>query len=374
MGVRLRMRRGAGLVALVTALAVGLGGCTTPWGQDLAWPWDEPDPLPTPTTTLEAEVRERKDTPPAPPKQRHYWPLTGNEGKEKAMLRPAVSVKIENAPEARPTRGLELADIVWEEVVEGGITRFVAVYHSKLPDAVEPVRSVRPMDAAIVAPMKGMLAYSGGQLPFIDRVNRVSTQSLIMDDGHRGFYRDPTRAAPHNVIGKPREFLAQEREDMKLYSPPPAQFVYARQAGEGSAATQGRPARTLSVRLSSFQTSNWYWNGKAGRYQRSEGGAPSMAMSGTRHLARNVVALKVEVVNTAYTDPSGAPVPETKLVDSSGAGFVAANGRVQKVLWKKKGITSPIVLTLPNGKPARLEPGNTWVELVPRSSGSWSVR
>ncbi|WP_344098834.1 DUF3048 domain-containing protein [Myceligenerans crystallogenes] len=369
----LRTRRGAGLVALVTALAIGLTGCT----GDLAWPWDEPEPLPTPTETLAADTKERKDSPPepkAPPRERHYWPLTGHEGKPRQMNRPAVSVKIENAPEARPTRGLEAADIVWEEVVEGGITRFVAVYHSRLPDAVEPVRSVRPMDAAIVAPMKGMLAYSGGQLPFIDRVNRVSTQSLVMDDGHDGFYRDPARAAPHNVIGKPREFLAQERGDMRLFSPPPAQFIYAPHAGKGSAAQKGTRARSLSVRLSNFQTSNWYWDVRSRTYQRSEGSSPSMAMSGARHGARNVVVLGVDMVNTAYTDPSGAPVPETRLVNSSGEGFVAAHGKVKKIRWKKGRIHAPIVLKLANGKQAQLEPGNTWVELVPRSSGSWSVR
>jgi hypothetical protein len=257
-------------------------------------------------------------------------------------------------------------------VVEGGITRFVATYHSTLPDAVEPVRSVRPMDAAIVAPMKGMLAYSGGQLPFIDRVNRVSTQSIIMDKGHAGFSRDPGRAAPHNVIGRPKVFLTQEREDMKLYAPPPAQFVYAREKSEVSAVRQGRKARALHVRLSNLQTSNWYWDAASRAYLRSEGGAASMSMSGARHAARNVVVLRMDMVYTRYTDPGGARVPETKLV-GSGQGFVASEGKVVKVMWKKARLGAPIELTLDNGKKARLAPGNTWVELVPKESGSWSV-
>lgn len=369
----LRMRRAVGTAALAMSLAVGLSGCTTPWGQQLALPWEAPEPLPTPTETVRADTAQRKAKPPAPVKPPVYWPLTGWEGKEPKMQHPAVSVKVENAPEARPTRGLEHADIVWETVVEGGISRFVAVYHSRLPDAVEPVRSVRPMDAAIVAPMKGMLAYSGGQLPFIDKVNRVSTQSVVMDRGGTGFYRDPSREAPHNVIGKPKEFLAQERADMKLYSPPPAQFRHARQQGKGSAATKGWKAGTISVRLSNAQTSNWYWNGRNGVYQRSEGTAPSRSVSGARHSARNVVALAVDVVNTSFTDPSGAPVPETKLV-GSGTGIIAAGGRVVKVTWKKPKAGAEIRLTLPNGRQANLDPGNTWVELVPKTSGSWSTR
>ncbi|MBE1878616.1 DUF3048 domain-containing protein [Myceligenerans pegani] len=367
-----RRQRAAGVIALTMVVAIGLSACTTAWGQDLAWPWDEPEPLPTPTATAPAKTAVRKAEPPKPVPKPVYWPLTGTRGKEAKMQHPAVSVKIENSPEARPTRGLEHADIVWEEVVEGGITRFVATYHSTLPDAVEPVRSVRPMDAAIVAPMKGILAYSGGQLPFIDQVNRVSTQSVIMDKGHAGFSRDPSRSAPHNVIGRPKVFLSQEREDLRLFSPPPAQFAYAREKGEVSAVKKGRKAGTLKVRLSNRQTTNWYWDGSSHTYRRSEGGAPSMSMSGARHAARNVVVLHVDMVYTRYTDPSGARVPETKLV-GSGEGFVAAEGRVVKVRWKKGRIGAPITLELANGKEARLAPGNTWVELVPKGSGSWSV-
>lgn len=365
----LRRRRAVGTIAWVAAVTLGLSACTAPWGQDLAWPWTEPAPLPTPTATVGAETGVPKDTPPKPVPKPVYWPLTGADASEKQIGHPAVSIKIENAPQARPTRGLEHADIVWEEVVEGGITRFVATYHSTLPDAVEPVRSVRPMDAAIVAPLQGILAYSGGQPPFIDRVDRTGTQSVIMDDGHAGFSRDPSRAAPHNVIGRPDVFLSQARAG--LSSPPPAQFAYAHGRAKGSAATTGRPAGGLHVRLSALQTTNWTWDGGSGTYLRSEGGAPSMSVSGVRHAARNVVSLKTDVVMTSFKDASGAHVPETKLV-GSGDGFVAAGGKVVKVRWKKPGIDAPIELTLTNGSPALLDPGSTWVELVPRGTGSWS--
>ncbi|MBL0887473.1 DUF3048 domain-containing protein [Myceligenerans indicum] len=368
----LRRQRAAGALALVTAVAIGMSACSTPWGQRLAWPWDEPEPLATPTATVEPETATPKTEAPEPVPKPVYWPLTGIEGKEKAMGRPALSVKIENAPEARPTRGLEYADLVWEEVVEGGITRFVATYHSTLPDTVEPVRSVRPMDAAIVAPMKGMLAYSGGQSPFIDRVNRVSTQSVIMDDGDAGFSRDPSRPAPHNVIGRPEVFLSQEREDLRLSAPPPEQFLHAPEAGESSAAVEGRRAGTIGVRLSNQQTSNWYWDGGSHTYRRSEGGVASMSASGVRHAARNVVALQVDVVMTPYVDAAGSHVPETKLV-GSGTGIIAAEGKVVKVHWSKSKLRRPVELTLENGEPARLAPGNTWIELVPKASGSWSV-
>lgn len=367
-----RQRRAVGLVAVVLAMTVGTSACTTPWGQDLAWPWDEPEPLPTPTATLAPETAVPKTAPPEPVPKPVYWPLTGIEVDEESMHHPAVSVKIENSPEARPTRGLEHADLVWEEVVEGGITRFVATYHSALPDAVEPVRSVRPMDAAIVAPLKGILAYTGGRRPFIDQVNRASTQSVIMDYGHAGFSRNPSRLAPHNVIGRLEVFLSQEREEPELSSPPPAQFAYAQENDEASAATNGRDAGTLRVRLSNQQTSNWYWHAENRTYQRSEGAAASTSVSGARHSAHNVVVLHVDVVMTRYTDASGAHVPDTKLV-GSGEGLIAADGKAVQVRWKKPDLHAPIELTLENGDPATLRPGSTWIELVPRDTGSWSI-
>ncbi len=166
------------------------------------------------------------------------WPLTGVAADEVAD-RPALAVKIENAPQARPQTGLEQADVVWEEVVEGGITRFVAVFHSQVPQSVGPVRSVRPMDPAIVAPLHGVLAYTGGQQPFIDAVGAAGVQSVVMDEGDDGFTTTRARRAPHNVYGSPETFWAQADDDRT--SPPPAQLVFAREPGR-------RPRRSRALR------------------------------------------------------------------------------------------------------------------------------
>ena len=342
-------------------IALGLAGCGL----------GEPDePVSTPTTTVDAPVRGDREGPPDPDVPL-VWPLTGVETK-KVARRPAVSVKVENSVEARPQRGLLEADLVWEEVVEGGITRFVATYHSKIPDVVEPVRSIRPMDPAIVAPLDGILAFSGGQGPFIAATEREGTQTVIMDDGAAGFTRDPGRRAPHNVIGSVPAFLAQA--DDKRTSPPPAQFEYARSVGEGSAPQAGKRAQQVDVRLSPAQRSVWSWAPKRKVYLRSEGSAASVAADGRRHSARNVLVLSTVVFDTTWRDASGAPVPEHRLAGSSGAGTLASMGHSVAVRWSKKGHRAPIVLKLPGGKEARLDPGNTWIELVPERSGSWSPR
>ena len=107
-----------------------------------------------------------------------------------AGTRPLLSVKIENTPEARPQTGLELADIVWNEVVEGQITRFLAMYQSRSTDVVGPIRSVRKTDPLIVWPVGGVFAYSGGAPwagqeaqgrswgPVVDRMSRAASAFL----------------------------------------------------------------------------------------------------------------------------------------------------------------------------------------------------
>ncbi|MCA5895027.1 DUF3048 domain-containing protein [Isoptericola sp. NEAU-Y5] len=322
---------------------------------------------PTPSTTVTPDPAVDKSAPPSP-EVPVTWPLTGVTADQVAE-RPALAVKIENAPVARPQTGLEAADIVWEEVVEGGVSRFVAVYHSAIPDVVEPVRSVRPMDPAIVAPLDGLLAYSGAQPPFIEAVEASGTQSVIMDRGDAGFSRDRSRYAPHNVVGDMQAFLDQADGERSV--PPPAQFDYADAPGEGTASADGKKAGTLDVVLSPAQRSVWDWDADSGTWLRSEGSQESVSSDGTRHAARNVLAMSTVIVNTAYKDPGGAPVPETQLV-GSGQGVLAAGGKVLTVKWSKEDLHAPVELTH-DGEPVELDPGSTWIELVPRGTGSWSV-
>src|SRR5699024_1777127 len=147
------MRRRLRLVSfMLSTFAVGalLSGCSA----------DQPTEWVTATPTVTAEKSLRPD-----PAQGARWPLTGRPAEDAgdALGRAAVSVKIENSPAARPQVGLQRADIVWEQLVEGGMTRLVATYHSDVPEDVGPIRSIRPMDAAIAGPAGGVLAFSGGQ-------------------------------------------------------------------------------------------------------------------------------------------------------------------------------------------------------------------
>ncbi|TFV44391.1 DUF3048 domain-containing protein [Blastococcus sp. TF02A-35] len=316
-----------------------------------------------------AEAAPTTPAPPPPPPPTVPWPLTGVETTD-PVQRPALAVKIENSPESRPQAGLNGADMVWEEVVEGGITRFVAVYHSTLPPEIGPIRSVRPMDAAIAAPLHGLFAFSGGQQPFVQAVAGAGMQVVSHDKGHGGFYRHPDRYAPHNVYADPADFLAQA--DPQHTADPIEQFSMASAADQPSALGTGTPAAVLKLKLSGMSTPTWAWDGAQQAWLRSEGSAPAMQADGQQLKATNVVVLRVDIVNTRYTDPAGNPVPETAMV-GSGEALVATGGHTLAARWSKASETDRVVLTDAHGTPVMLAAGNTWVELVPNRSGSVTV-
>ena len=297
------------------------------------------------------------------------WPLTGVPTAV-AAARPALAVKIENSIDARPQTGLNAADLVWEEVVEGGITRFVAVYQSDLPEEVGPVRSVRPMDPAVAAPLHGLLAFSGGQRQYIDAVAAAGLQVVSNDAGADGFHRTTSRKAPHNVYAEPQALLAQA--DAAHQTPPAAQFAYPSTGRQPTAVETGQAATDLKLSLSGVSHPRWTWNDATGQWLRAEGSTPAVDSGGPRLGATNVVVLRVDVVTTAARDPAGNPVPETVLT-GSGTALVASAGHTVAATWTKATVGDPVALTQHNGDPVTLAPGPTWIELVPNGSGAVAV-
>ncbi len=295
------------------------------------------------------------------------WPLTGV-ASDDVTERPSLAVKIENSPESRPQTGLEKTDMVFEEVVEGGITRFIAIFHSQVPSEIGPIRSVRPMDANVVAPLGGLLVYSGGQSAFLGLAPKAGLQVISMDAGGAGFYRSSARSAPHNVYGTPKTFWSQATKKHK--AAPEQQFSYSTDGAGSTASTTGKTASKVSVAMSQSNTPRWTWNEKSSTYLRSEGSTPSKSADGVRLAATNVVVLTVDVVNTKYKDPAGNPVPETEII-GKGKALIASGGKAVEATWEKKKQSSPISLTV-DGQAVKLAPGNTWVELMP-STWKWTV-
>ncbi|MFT6972856.1 MAG: hypothetical protein ACJAV4_000063 [Pontimonas sp.] len=329
-------------VAAVSALA--LAGCS---GDPAA------------TTTDGALVDETSEETAAVIDMATVAALTGEPIDAGSLARPSLAAKIDNHPSARPQVGLDEADIVFEELVEGGITRYVAVWHSVLPAEIGPVRSVRPMDPEIVSPFGGIFAYSGGQVRFIQAMQDAPVYNAIhgQPDTDETFYRTSAKVAPHNVLVKAPELVADHLD----LPAPPHMFEYSASADMATAVVSGSPVMSVNPRFSGFSSPTWEWDATQEAFLRFQtNGAADSASSGNQLSAINVVVLSVAI--DVVED-----IPTTRLVNQ-GSGWVFAGGFYLEVNWVKATAESPIALTTKSGQPVLLAQGNTWVELVPDDS------
>lgn len=285
--------------------------------------------------------------------------LTGAPIEAGSLSRPALSAKVDNHPSARPQVGLDQTDIVFEELVEGGMTRYLAVWHSQLPAEIGPVRSVRPMDPEIVSPFGGVFAYSGGQVRFIQLMQAAPVYNAIhgQPDTESTFYRTDAKVAPHNVLVKAPELIEQHLD----LAAPPKMFDYAAALAESTAVLEGVALTSVETSFSGFSSPSWEWDATQEKFVRFQtNGAADSASSGNQLAATNVVVLfvNIEVIED---------IPTTRLV-SQGTGYVATGGSIIEITWIKASPESPIVLTTQAGNPVLLGIGNTWVELLPSDS------
>lgn len=286
-------------------------------------------------------------------------PLTGvqfEEGTNPALNGPSVACKIDNLDVARPQISLNKTDIVFDEMVEGGLTRFVAVWHSQMPEQVGPVRSIRPMDPDIISPFGGIVCYSGGQLKFVNmmRNTNVFNASETVEQGKGTFSRSADREAPHNVIVNVNKLQAAHPD---LAAPSPM-FKFTSDETEAGAA--GKSVDLLKVYYPSA-LAQWEPNTDRTAWLRTQDGKPHTdAADGSRIQAKNVVVLQVAI------DRTYGYVPKT-VMNSSGKAWVFTNGKYVEATWSKAAQTSPIVLTDAEGNDVLLAAGNTWVELMPKA-------
>lgn len=317
----------------------------------------DPEPTPSPSAT---ETPSPTPTP-APEPEPILQPLTGIEV-ETALTGPALAAKIDDHPAAQPQIGLDATDIVFEELVECGMTRYVAVWHSNVPEQVGPVRSIRPMDPAIISPLGGMVAYSGGQQPFVDAMVATGLPNVIHGGEYDGyFFRTGDRIAPHNVLLNARQLLA----DNASIAAPQQHFAYPTDGAAPTSQAAGAAAGRLDLAFSPSQSRQWGCDAGTGRWLRWQNGVADMAASGAQLSATNVVVLTVQIRNNGG-------VPETMLAGTGGTGVVQSGCTSIPVTWSKPDMTTPIQLTDAAGQVVTLAPGNTWVELVP-SEGSIAV-
>jgi len=272
-------------------------------------------------------------------------------------LRPVIAVKVDNAVLARPQRGLDEADIVYEEVVEGRMTRFVAIYSSRAAKDIGRVRSPRESDISPLAQFgKIALGFSGANSGVLSKVRRSPYLFDASYDGHPGAYtKAGRRADAYNFITSYDRVLALA-----------PQSALAKDIGLrfGALPAKGTTSgQTVSVVWSRYAHTQWKWDAKRKIYLRYMDGRPAMLKNGRQQSAPNVLVQYTKVRNSAYGDVSGAPSPYTTTT-GSGKAILFRDGKAITGTWSRKGLGATRFLDK-SGKDMLLHTGPVWVMLVP---------
>lgn len=341
-------------VGVALALAALITGCGRGVEGDITLPEvpEEPDAGPVVDEPLATA-----------PDGRPLSPYTGLAIDPEVAERALLIVKIENSPAARPQSGLDAADVVYEEVVEGGITRFFVLFHSTLPPTAGPVRSARPVDTQLLQGYgPSGFAFSGARGEVQELL--AITPAIRITEGAAGFYRDDARNAPHNLYLVPARTLeAVEGRGAKALSDVGWAFdatvpdggVDCPAAEEGCADAGAR----VVVRMSAGYQSGWTYDEAAGVYRRDQNGRDFEVTGGGRVGAANVVILATR----HYIGVSGYPETDVVTVAGDAPAIVLRDGRRFAARWSKPTEGSLLVLTTLDGAPFPLKPGPTWVHL-----------
>jgi hypothetical protein len=292
-------------------------------------------------------------------------PLTGQEPRREALLdRPAVAVKVVNAAAAYPLSGLENADVVFEELVEGGITRFMAIYHCGDADRAGPVRSARAIDPAIMTPTTRILAFSGANAPV--RQALADADVVVVDEDTPG---GALQRVPREGISFEHTLYADTRTARRVgaerYDESPGNGYEFGALGDLDA--RGRPATTVTITFSPASVITYEWNGD--RWLRSQAGEPFVTEAGDQIAVENVLVEEHEVVFSDIVDVAGGRSVEIADVTGSGRAFLFRNGRAIPGRWERDSVEGAVRFVTRQGGEMVFEPGSIWIHLAPTETG-----
>lgn len=306
----------------------------------------------------EAASLSVKQEAPVPPKPTTVASrMTGVQVASELNDLPVTGVMIENSPDARPQSGLLQADMVFEAIAEGGITRFLALYQESQPDYIGPVRSARPYYLDFVVAYDAALGHAGGSADALAQIRNEGIKDL--DHGANGstYQRVNNRYAPHNLYTSRAKLL--EAQSKRGYTTSSYKGLARKEKDEPVTVPT---ARTIDFTVSSFlYNPHFDYDAVTNTYKRSEGGKPHVdERSGTQIASKVVVALVMphhyEGIYSVY------------LTRGSGAAMVFQNGTVTPVTWEKANRKSELILKDTSGAPLALNPGQTWLTLVSTAS------
>ena len=329
------------MLAFVCVLSVVASGCSKPPSVTSSWP-----------------VANEERTVSQPPEPLR-WPLTGLSAPDQAAIsRRPLCVKIENSPQARPQTGLNSADVVYESVTEGGITRFNCIFQSNVPKSVGPVRSARLSDTWIVPQYNALFFFSGSSTSVNRAIKSAKLSNLSEDAGISApYFRSSQRSAPHNLFLDIKKAYAEAVKRGKPVSVRVPRLQHVARSAESSNAIT-----SVTIPFSQANTAQWtYDSGRKVYLRRNNGAVHSDAATGKQVASKNVVVMWAK-----YTAVSRDKVGSTTYsINLGGSGRVSVfrDGKRYDGTWSATR-TAPPRFKDSKGQTIRLAPGNTWFQVV----------
>lgn len=314
-------------------------------------------------STQETEPRSERTSVTQEPTQRHRQ-LDGKLVEAEKYQQFPYCVMVENAAfdGVRPQSGLSEAEIVYELIVEGGITRFMAVYGKKRPERIGPVRSARDNFIAYAAEYNCPYYHAGGSDTGLQQIRDLSMRDVDALVEYQYFWRDPLKFGPHDLFtsgsllkegAKNHNWLNEELPDFEPWS--------RIDEKDAKTYTKSRPSDKVQLGFDPGYQAEWNYNGNTTLYTRKTAGRPHVdAETGKPLSAKNIVILHVG---------DGTPIPGKGRINwpviGKGKADVIYNGRAYRAFWSKKNPKSRTLFTDAQGQPFPLAIGHTWVQIAP---------
>jgi hypothetical protein len=282
------------------------------------------------------------------------YPLTGFPASDESqVLRRSLSVKLENTPEARPQYGITSADVVYETVTEGGITRFNCIFQSKVPSTVGSVRSGRNSDVTIVPQYDALFFMSGANKRVLKEIATAGLADMSANTAGELYSRVDFRTIPHNMFLDLGGAYAKA-QDMGLATTvkKPAALEFG-----PSDTSNAVDAQHITVPFSISYAASWQWNANEQNYQRFMDEQSYDGETNQPITATNVVVLWATYVDNNYKSTYNIDM------NAGGQASIFMNGKRIDGTYKSDGKTPPRFEGA-NGNPIKLTPGNTWFQVI----------
>lgn len=298
------------------------------------------------------------------PKPVFYAPLTGVEvADENATTKPVTAIMIENSPDARPQSGIKSSSVVYEAIAEGGITRFLVLYQQEKPQLVGPVRSLRMYYVDWLAPYNASVAHVGGSANALAEVRNGNYRDIDQFFNAGSYWRASDRWAPHNVYTSFERLDALNAAKGYTSSKP---LVFPR---KDSTPAKAPTATSISVTMSGpLYNSSYTYDPTNNYYLRSQGGGAHTDREEGQITPRVVIVIK-SPMQLVQEDGWRQQYQTT----GSGSATIFQDGTAQEVTWHKADRQAQYRFTDSSGTEVSLARGQTWISIVPASTGgvSW---